>query len=448
MERVLENIRARSDLNAFITVCDEYALSRAELVKKETGAGRMGGPLAGVSFAVKDNICTAGIRTTCASRMLRDFVPPYSAEAVRRLEAAGAIMVGKTNMDEFAMGSASETGCFGAVHNPHDVRRSAGGSSGGSAAAVAAGLVPFALGSDTGGSVRQPAAYCGIYGLKPTYGAVSRYGLIAYASGFDQIGILAASPQMIGDVWLAIAGRDEKDSTSKELPEGALSGSELTGDKPLAGLRVGVLKDVKGLGPEISQALVSCADRLAVLGAELDTYELPGPEALGAYYIIACAQASSNLARYDGVKYGLRVRRDDLDEMYNMTRSEGFGEEVRRRILLGTFVLGRDCYESVYLKAVRTQQRIKRQYEELFGRFDMLLGPVTDKCAPMLGEASKRPLEAYESDIYTVTANLTGLPALCVPWSKDAQGLPVGVMLTAPRFGEERLIAVAEALKG
>ena len=439
VEAALSRIRAAQGANnAFITVTDPPAPAAEGAVS----------PLAGVPMAYKDNICTKGVRTTCASRILGDFTPYYDATVAERLTAAGAVSLGKLNMDEFAMGSTSETSCFGAVKNPWDLTRAAGGSSGGAAAAVAAGEVWYAIGSDTGGSIRQPAAYCGVTGMKPTYGTVSRYGLIAYASSLDQMGPIARSAADCAAVLDLIQGKDPRDGTSLDAPAGRLL-SSLTGD--VKGKKIGLPVDCfgEGLEPEIRAAVLAAADVLRARGAVVEEFALPVMEyVVPAYYIIACAEASSNLSRFDGVKYGWRAEGyEDLGELYRKTRTEGFGAEVKRRILLGTFVLSSGYYDAYYKKALQVKALIKKAFDETFAKYDLLLTPVAPTTAPKLGESLTDPLKMYLSDIYTVSVNLAGLPALSMPCGFDSKGLPIGAQLIGPALGDGGVLNAAHAFQ-
>ena len=435
VEAALSRIRAAQGANnAFITVTDPPAPAAEGAVS----------PLAGVPMAYKDNICTKGVRTTCASRILGDFTPCYDATVAERLTAAGAVSLGKLNMDEFAMGSTSETSCFGAVKNPWDLTRAAGGSSGGAAAAVAAGEVWYAIGSDTGGSIRQPAAYCGVTGMKPTYGTVSRYGLIAYASSLDQMGPIARSAADCAAVLDIMMGKDVRDATSLDAPAGGLLAS-LTGD--LRGKRIGLPVDCfgEGLDPEVRAAVLAAAEVLKARGATVEEFALPVMEyVVPAYYIIACAEASSNLSRFDGVKYGWRAQDyGDLGELYAKTRTQGFGTEVKRRILLGTFVLSSGYYDAYYKKALQTKAVIKAAFDGAFTKYDLLLTPVAPTTAPKLGESLSDPLKMYLSDIYTVSVNLAGLPGLSMPCGFDQKGLPIGAQLIGPALGDAAVLNAA-----
>ena len=435
VEAALSRIRAAQGANnAFITVTDPPAPAAEGAVS----------PLAGVPMAYKDNICTKGVRTTCASRILGDFTPCYDATVAERLTAAGAVSLGKLNMDEFAMGSTSETSCFGAVKNPWDLTRAAGGSSGGAAAAVAAGEVWYAIGSDTGGSIRQPAAYCGVTGMKPTYGTVSRYGLIAYASSLDQMGPIARSAADCAAVLDIMMGKDVRDATSLDAPAGGLLDS-LTGD--LRGKKIGLPVDCfgEGLDPQVRAAVLAAAEVLKARGATVEEFALPVMKyVVPAYYIIACAEASSNLSRFDGVKYGWRAQDyGDLGELYAKTRTQGFGTEVKRRILLGTFVLSSGYYDAYYKKALQTKAVIKAAFDGAFTKYDLLLTPVAPTNAPKLGESLSDPLKMYLSDIYTVSVNLAGLPGLSMPCGFDQKGLPIGVQLIGPALGDAAVLNAA-----
>ena len=405
-------------------------------------------PLAGVPMAYKDNICTKGVATTCASKILEGFVPCYDATVVERLSAAGAVSMGKLNMDEFAMGSTSETSHYGPVKNPWNLTRAAGGSSGGAAAAVAAGEVWYAIGSDTGGSIRQPAAYCGVTGMKPTYGTVSRYGLIAYASSLDQMGPIAKSAADCAAVLDVIQGRDPRDSTSLDVPAGGLL-SSLTGD--LRGKKIGLPADCfgQGLDSEVRSAVLAAAEVLKARGAQVEEFALPVMEyVVPTYYIIACAEASSNLSRFDGVKYGWRAEDyEDLTDLYCKTRTQGFGSEVKRRILLGTFVLSSGYYDAYYKKALQAKALIKKAFDEAFAKYDLLLTPVAPTTAPKLGESLTDPLKMYLSDIYTVSVNLAGLPALSMPCGFDGKGMPIGAQLIGPPLGDGVVLNAAHAFQ-
>ena len=446
-QAALDQIAAQNGaLNAFITVTGEQALDRAEQL--QDGLKDAQSPLYGVPMALKDNICTRGVKTSCASKILGDFAPPYDAAVVDRLRAAGAVSLGKLNMDEFAMGSTSETSFYGPVRNPWDRSRVPGGSSGGAAAAVAAGLGWYAIGSDTGGSIRQPASYCGVTGMKPTYGTVSRYGLIAYASSLDQIGPLCRDAADCAAVLDALQGRDPRDGTSLDGQYGHLL-EELTGD--IRGMKVGLPVDCcgDGLDGQVRDAVLKVSDVLKGRGAEVIELSFPVMEyVVPAYYIIAAAEASSNLSRFDGVKYGWRAEQyDGLADLYRKTRTQGFGAEVKRRILLGTFVLSSGYYDAYYKKALQVKAVIKDAFDRAFERCDLLLTPVAPATAPKLGESLSDPLQMYLSDVYTVSVNLAGLPGLSMPCGFDSGGLPIGAQLIGPHFGEEKLLNAAHAFQ-
>lgn len=444
-EAVLEQIdRQEKEYNCYVTVDREGALKRAAAVQKRIETGGPAGPLAGVPVALKDNLCTAGLRTTCSSRMLDDFVPTFSAEAVLNLEKAGAVVIGKTNMDEFAMGSTTETSFYGPTKNPRNPRHVPGGSSGGSAAAVAAGECFFALGSDTGGSIRQPASYCGVVGMKPTYGTVSRYGLIAYGSSLDQIGPLTRNVEDCAAVLELIASYDKKDSTSIQRRDTDFTQALV---KDVKGMRIGIPKDYfrEGLNPEVSAAVLKAAEVLEKQGAITEEFDLSLVEyAIPTYYTIASAEASSNLERFDGVKYGFRAGGEEgLHRMYRKTRSRGFGPEVKRRIMLGTFVLSAGYYDAYYLKALRVKAMIKEAFDRAFAKYDCILGPVAPTTAPRLDASLSDPLRMYLGDIYTISVNLAGLPGISVPCGTDSNGLPIGLQLIGNCYQEKKLIRIA-----
>ncbi len=433
-------------LNSFVTVDGERALAQADEVQRGIDDGSLVGPLAGVPVAVKDNICTQGLLTTCSSRILYNFVPTYEAEAVFNMKKAGAVILGKTNMDEFAMGSTTETSAFGPTKNPWDTEHVPGGSSGGSCAAVASRETPYALGSDTGGSIRQPASFCGVTGLKPTYGTVSRYGLIAYGSSLDQIGPIAKDVSDCAAILEMIASWDAKDSTSVNCESYDFT-SALVDD--VRGQRVGIPSDYLGAGldGEVRQAVLSVADVLRQKGAAVEEFDLSLVEyAIPAYYVIASAEASSNLARFDGVKYGYRASEyEGLHGMYKKSRSEGFGEEVKRRIMLGSFVLSSGYYDAYYLKALRTKALIKQSFDRAFAKYDMILAPASPATAPRLGDSLSDPLKMYLGDIYTISVNLAGLPGISVPCCLDKQGLPIGVQMIGDCFREKTILRSAYA---
>lgn len=427
--------------NSFITVTADHARARAKQTENA------GGAFAGIPCGIKDNICTAGIRTTCASRMLENFVPPYSAHVVKKLDQAGCVMLGKLNMDEFAMGSSTQTSRFGSVLNPCSPDRVPGGSSGGSAAAVAAHEVPFALGSDTGGSIRQPAAFCGVVGMKPTYGRVSRNGLVAFASSLDQIGPLTRTVEDNALVLGVISGKDPGDSTSLDAPH---SFSSFIG-KDIRGLKIGILTDAMDLlrDADTTAAVNGSIALLERLGAVIVPVSMPTlKNALSAYYILSCAEASSNLARFDGVKYGYRAAGcSDINELYKKSRSEGFGDEVQRRIMLGTFVLSSGYRDAYYKKALRVRTEIIEDYNTIFEQCDCLLSPASPTPAWKLGEKRSDPTEMYSADIFTVPVNIAGLPALSLPCGKSSTGLPIGLQLIGPHLSEGLLYRVGHALE-
>ncbi len=433
-------------VNSFVTVDREGALKRAKEVQKGIEEGRYQGPLAGVPVAIKDNMCTEGLLTTCSSKILGNFIPTFSSEAVRNLERAGAVILGKTNMDEFAMGSTTETSFFGATKNPWNTEHVPGGSSGGSCAAVAAEECFYALGSDTGGSIRQPSSFCGVTGLKPTYGTVSRYGLIAYGSSLDQIGPVAKDVTDCAVILETIASHDKKDSTSVKREDYDFT-SALKDD--VKGLKIGIPRDYfgEGLDGDVKEAVLNAAKELEKKGAVLEEFDLSLVEyAIPAYYVIACAEASSNLARFDGVKYGYRTGEyDGLHSMYKKSRSEGFGAEVKRRIMLGSFVLSSGYYDAYYLKALRTKALIKQAFDKAFETYDVILGPAAPTTAPKLGESLSDPIKMYLGDIYTISVNLAGLPGISVPCGLDKKGLPIGVQLIGNCFEEKKIIRAAYA---
>jgi aspartyl-tRNA(Asn)/glutamyl-tRNA(Gln) amidotransferase subunit A len=440
----LERIgRLDRELNAFITVDEDRALGDARRADEALANGAAT-PLTGIPVAHKDILCTQGMRTTCGSRMLADYVSPYDAHVVERLAAAGTVLLGKCNMDEFAMGSSSETSHFGPVRNPWDRGRVPGGSSGGSAAAVAARMVPAATGTDTGGSIRQPAAHSGVSGLKPTYGAVSRYGLVAYASSLDQAGPIAKSAADLALVMNAMAGFDPRDSTSVERPKEDYS--RHLGER-IAGLRIGLPREYfgEGVAPGVRRAVDEAVRWFEGEGARTVPVELPNAKlGIPAYYVIAPAEASSNLARFDGVRYGHRASRyTDLADMYGRTRAEGFGAEVKRRILVGTYVLSHGYYDAYYLQAQKVRRLIARDFLAAFERCDVVFGPTAPSTAFEIGAKSDDPVEMYLNDIFTVVAPLAGVPALSIPCGFDERGLPVGLQLTGPHFGEARLLGIA-----
>ncbi|HBA97865.1 MAG TPA: Asp-tRNA(Asn)/Glu-tRNA(Gln) amidotransferase GatCAB subunit A [Lachnospiraceae bacterium] len=434
--------------NSFVTVDKEGALKRAKEVQKLIDTGELKSPIAGVPVAIKDNMCTKGILTTCSSKILGNFVPAYTAEAVLNLEKAGAVIIGKTNMDEFAMGSTTETSYYGATKNPWNTNHVPGGSSGGSCAAVAAEECIYALGSDTGGSIRQPSSFCGVTGMKPTYGTVSRYGLIAYGSSLDQIGPVAKDVTDCAAILGIIASHDPKDSTSVKRDDYDFT-SALVDD--IKGMKIGLPKDYfgNGLDREVKEAVLNAAKELEKKGAVIEEFDLSLVDyAIPAYYIIACAEASSNLARFDGVKYGYRTDSyNGLHNMYKKSRSEGFGAEVKRRIMLGSFVLSSGYYDAYYIKALKTKALIKKAFDSAFSKYDVILGPAAPTTAPELGKSLSDPLKMYLGDIYTISANLAGLPGITVPCGTDSKGLPVGLQLLGDCFKEKNIIRAAYAFE-
>ncbi len=443
---VLEQIdKTENEYNCYVTIDKEGALKQAEKIQKRIDAGELQeSPLAGVPVAIKDNMCTEGMLTTCSSKILGNFIPTFSAEAVINLKKAGAIIIGKTNMDEFAMGSTTETSAFGPTKNPVNPEHVPGGSSGGSAAAVAANECFYALGSDTGGSIRQPAGYCGVVGMKPTYSTVSRYGLIAYGSSLDQIGPLCKDVTDCAAILEVIASHDPKDSTSVDRKDTDFT-TALVED--VKGMKIGIPRDYlgEGLDEEVKTAILKAAKVLEEKGAIVEEFDLGLVEyAIPAYYTIAAAEASSNLERFDGIKYGYRTKEfTDLHNMYKKTRSEGFGPEVKRRIMLGSFVLSSGYYDAYYLKALRVKALIKKAFDEAFAKYDVILGPVAPTTAPKLGESLSDPIKMYLGDIYTISINLAGLPGICVPCGKDSKGLPIGLQLIGDCYKEKNIIKAA-----
>lgn len=445
VKTVFEQIEKQdSEVHAYLDTYKEEAYKRAEEVQKGIEDGTYTSPLAGVPIAIKDNICINGKKTTCASKILENFVPQYNAEVIDRLEKAGLVIIGKTNMDEFAMGSTTETSYYGPTRNPHNTAHVPGGSSGGSCVAVAASECYYALGSDTGGSIRQPSSFCGVVGLKPTYGTVSRYGLIAYGSSLDQIGPVAKDVSDCAAILETIASHDPKDSTSMDRDDCDFT-EALVDD--VKGLRIGIPRDYmgEGLDPEVNDAVMKAAKVLEEKGAIVEAFDLRLVKyAIPAYYTIADAEASSNLERFDGVKYGYRTKDyDGLHNMYKKTRSEGFGPEVKRRIMLGSFVLSSGYYDAYYLKALRTKALIKKEFDRAFRNYDIILGPAAPTTAPELGKSLSDPMKMYLGDIYTISVNLAGLPGMSVPVGKDSKGLPIGMQLIGNVFEEKTLIRAA-----
>lgn len=443
---VLDQIKQTEDeVHSFVSLVDEEAvLKQAADIQKKIDAGELTSPLAGVPMAVKDNMCTKGMKTTCSSKILENFIPTYDSHAVEELMKAGALLIGKTNMDEFAMGSTTETSAYGVTKNPVNTEHVPGGSSGGSAAAVAAKQCFYTLGSDTGGSIRLPASYCGIVGMKPTYGTVSRYGLIAYGSSLDQIGPMTKTVADCATVLEVIATHDKKDSTSMKREDTDFTKALI---RDVKGMKIGIPRDyfTEGLQNEVKEAVLQAAETFRSLGAIVEEFDLSLVEyAIPAYYTIASAEASSNLERFDGIKYGYRTKEyEGLHSMYKKTRSEGFGPEVKRRIMLGSFVLSSGYYDAYYLKALRTKALIKKAFDHAFASYDMILGPVAPTTAPKLGMSLSDPMKMYLGDIYTISANLAGLPAISIPCGFDQAGLPIGLQLTGDCFMEKKLIQAA-----
>lgn len=447
-EAVIKQIKAvEEQVHSYVTLDEEGAMKRAKEVQAQIEAGTLTGPLAGVPAAIKDNMCTKDMRTTCSSKILENFVPTYTAEAVLNLEKAGAVILGKTNMDEFAMGSTTETSYYGVTRNPWNTEHVPGGSSGGSCAAVAANECFYALGSDTGGSIRQPSSFCGVTGIKPTYGTVSRYGLIAYGSSLDQIGPVAKDVSDCAAILEAISSHDLKDSTSMARTDCDFT-SALKDD--VKGMKIGIPSSYfgEGLDEEVRAAILK-ADILKEKGAIVETFDLGLVDyAIPAYYVIASAEASSNLSRFDGIKYGYRTKEyEGLHNMYKKTRSEGFGPEVKRRIMLGSFVLSSGYYDAYYLKALRTKALIKKEFDKAFAKYDLILAPASPDTAPKLGASLSDPLKMYLGDIYTISVNLAGLPGMTVPCGMDSKGLPIGMQLIGDCFKEKNIIRAGYAFE-
>ncbi len=449
VESVFRKIEEVEDkVNSYITLMKEEALRKASEVDERASRGDDLGPLAGIPTAVKDVLCTKDIATTCGSRMLEDFVPPYDATVVKRLKAADAVIVGKTNMDEFAMGSSTETSYFGVSRNPHDISRVTGGSSGGSASALTAGEALLAIGSDTGGSIRQPASFCGIVGLKPTYGRVSRFGLVAYASSLDQLGPMALNVKDCALLLKVISGHDPDDSTSVkvDVPDYPSAIGDMA-DR----LKIGLPKEyfAEGLDGGVRESIMGSVEALRSEGADVVELSLPHTKyAISTYYLIACAEASSNLERYDGVKYGFRAEgAGDLANMYELTRSQGFGDEVKRRIMLGTYALSAGYYDAYYLKAQKVRTLIKGDFESAFENCDVIITPVSPTPAFRIGEKIDDPLLMYLSDIYTISANLAGIPGVSVPCGKSSDGLPIGLQVLGKPFDESTVLGTAAAVE-
>lgn len=443
LDRIAES---EDKYNCYVTVDKEGALKSAEEIQKKIDAGELTGPLAGVPVAIKDNMCTEGLLTTCSSKILSNFVPTFSSEAVINLKKAGAVILGKTNMDEFAMGSTTETSYYGPTKNPRNPEHVPGGSSGGSAAAVAANECFYALGSDTGGSIRQPASYCGVVGMKPTYGRVSRYGLIAYGSSLDQIGPLCKDVTDCATIMEVICSHDIKDSTSVEREDNDFTSAL---NENIEGMRIGIPRDYfgEGLNSEVNKSIKDAVEVLKAKGAIVEEFDLSLVEyAIPTYYTIAAAEASSNLERFDGIKYGYRTEDyNGLHNMYKKTRSEGFGPEVKRRIMLGSFVLSSGYYDAYYLKALKVKALIKKAFDDAFSKYDVILGPAAPTTAPKIGESLSDPIAMYLSDIYTISVNLAGLPGMTIPCGTDTNGLPIGMQIIGDSFNEKKLINLAYA---
>ena len=443
-EKYLKAIEeANGELNAYVTVTPEVALEQAKQVDEKIKRGEKLLPLEGVPMTLKDNISTNGIETTCCSKILKGYKPIYDAKVWEILKKNNAILLGKTNMDEFAMGSSCETSCFGGATNPFNTDHVAGGSSGGVASAVGGDIAAFGLGSDTGGSIRQPASFCGIVGLKPTYGAVSRYGLVAYASSLDQIGPIAKTVEDASLVYYVISEYDENDSTC-EGRQGKPTYDTLNND--IKGTKIGIAREyLEGVREDVKEAVLEAAKKYEEMGAEIVYFDLPALKfALPVYYILACAEASSNLGRYDGIRYGYKTEHyEGIHDMICKTRSEGFGEEVKRRIMLGSFVLSSGYYDAYYLKALRTKALIKKAFDEAFAKYDVIIGPAAPTTAPKLGDSLSDPIKMYLGDIYTISVNLAGLPGISVPCGQDSNGLPIGMQIIGDCFKEKNIIRAA-----
>jgi aspartyl-tRNA(Asn)/glutamyl-tRNA(Gln) amidotransferase subunit A len=435
-----------ADIGAYLTLSMERAMEQADRIDRMVAEGKPAGPLAGIPVGIKDVLSTRGVRTTAGSKILENYIPPYDCTAVARMEQAGAVVLGKMNCDEFAMGSSNENSAFRPVHNPRDTSRVPGGSSGGSAAAIAADLAVVTLGTDTGGSIRQPAAFCGVVGLMPTYGRVSRYGLIAFASSLDHIGPLTKTVKDAAIVLGVIAGRDPMDSTSAEVP---VPDYVVELERPVRGLKIGVAREYfgEGLDEEVRQAVESAIQKLAEMGCEIMPVSLPHtPYAIPTYYIVATAEASSNLARYDGVRYGFRARgARSLSEMYRRTRDESFGAEVKRRIMLGTYALSAGYYDAYYLKAQKVRTLLTRDFDEAFQKVDAIVTPTTPTPAFRLGEKTDDPLAMYLADIYTVTADLAGIPGISIPCGNTRNHIPIGLQILGRHFEEATILRIANA---
>ena len=442
---VFENIdNVEENINAYISLQKEDAMKKAEEIQKDFDAGKEMPTLAGIPIAIKDNICTKGVKTTCASKMLENFEPPYNATVIEKLEEQGAIIIGKANLDEFAMGGSTENSAFKLTKNPHNTECVPGGSSGGSAAAVAANEAIISLGSDTGGSIRQPSSFCGVVGLKPTYGTVSRFGLVAFASSLDQIGPIAKDVEDAAIMFNAITGHDEKDTTSVKMEHPDYTKAI---EKGVEGLKIGLPKEFfgEGINPEVKKAILDKVEELKAQGATVEEFSMPSiDKALSIYYIISSAEASSNLSRYDGVKYGYRAKESNgVNEMYENTRSEGFGPEVKRRIMLGTYVLSSGYYDAYYNKALKARTLVINEFNKAFEKYDVIVGPTAPTTAFKIGEKVDNPLEMYLADICTVPVNIAGLPAISVPVGVDSNKMPIGMQIIGKAFDEETILKVA-----
>lgn len=445
IERIEEK---EKDVEAFITIQKEEALKKAKEMDEKIARGEKVGDLAGIPIGIKDNICVKGVRTTCASKMLENFIAPYDATVTEKINEEEMISLGKLNMDEFAMGSSTEYSYFKKTKNPWDLSRIPGGSSGGSAAAVAANMVPWALGTDTGGSIRQPASLCGVVGLKPTYGLVSRYGVVAFASSLDQVGVLTKDVQDCSELLNVIAGRDEKDTTSVDVGKKDYTTSL---KKDIKGLKIGVPKEffAEGINQEVKETILSVIEEYKKMGAEVEEISLDVAQyALATYYIVACAEASSNLGRFDGIRYGYRTKNfKDLKELYKNSRSEGFGAEVKRRIILGTYVLSSGYYDAYYKKAQQVRTLVMNEFNKAFEKYDVIITPVSPTTAFKIGEKSNNPLEMYLSDICTVSINIAGLPGISIPVGVDKDNMPIGMQIIGNKFQEDTILNVAYAME-
>jgi len=445
LKRIAEK---EKDIQAFITICDEQAKERAKQIEEELVKEENSSPYAGIPIGIKDNISTKGIRTTCASKMLENYIPPYDATVIEKIKAEKLNIIGKLNMDEFAMGTTTESSYFKKTKNPHNINKVPGGSSGGSAAAVAAGMVPWALGSETACSIRQPASYCGIVGLNPTYGMVSRYGLVAYASSLDQIGTLTKDVRDAGILLNIISGYDKKDSTSQDITEKDYTRC-LTGD--IRGVKIALPKGFlgEGINEEVKQSILNAAKKYENMGAIVEEVSLDiGKKALATYYIIVCAEASSNLGRFDGIRYGYRSKSyANLKELYRNSRGEGFGDEVKCRIILGTYVLSSGYYDAYYKKAQQVRTMIKKEFSDIFKKYDVILTPTAPTVAPDIDGMSDNPIENFLADICTAPSKLVGLPAISIPCGKNSEGLPIGLQLIGNHFEEEKILNTAYAFE-